>query len=53
MEGADKSEEHEGVTSRSSSTTPAAAGVSRRGAPVEPTALTSSQVEERLRQYER
>jgi hypothetical protein len=53
MEGADKSEEHEGVTSRSSPTTPAAAGVSRRGAPVEPTVLTSSQVEERLRQYER
>lgn len=53
MEGADKSDEHEAVPSRSSSTTAAAAGVSRRGAPAEPTALSSSQVEERLRQYER
>ena len=50
MEGAAAAENSEPVATRSSN---AAAGVQRRGPSAEPTALTTSQVEERLRRYER
>ena len=51
-EGADNADELGAVPGRSSSTSPAT-GIPTRGTPETPTGLTTSQVEERLRQYER
>ena len=51
-EGAANSDEQGAASSRSSSPSPATA-IPTRGRPEEQTSLTTSQVEERLRQYER
>jgi hypothetical protein len=51
-EGAGNSDESGTVPGRSASTSPAT-GIPTRGRPEAPTSLTTSQVEERLRQYER
>jgi hypothetical protein len=51
-EGAANVDEMGAVPGRSSSTSPAP-GIPTRGRPDVPTSLTTSQVEERLRQYER
>jgi len=51
-EGAASSDEQGAASSRSSSPSPATA-IPTRGRPDEQTSLTTSQVEERLRQYER
>ncbi len=52
-EGAAPSDDGPPASKRSSSTSAAAAGVPSRSGSAEPTVLSSSQVEERLRQYER
>jgi hypothetical protein len=52
LEGTDKAEDSESNSGRSSATA-AAGAVPTRAAPAGATSLTSSQVEERLRQYER
>ena len=51
-EGADNSDEQGATSSRSALPSPATA-IPTRGRPEEQTSLTTSQVEERLRQYER
>jgi hypothetical protein len=51
-EGAENADELGAVPGRSSSTSPAT-GIPTRGRPEAQTSLTTSQVEERLRQYER